>query len=153
VTVLGTAKHSEKLPVLTKAEGLSTGDIGLLDRLDKEQNANNERTVEMFEQGDSVVQVNSGAKGTVQSLKGTRVKMIEVQWFDSGKIEWLPEDLLRKDSALACDEAEIIFNVIDLAMMIRRLHAKLKKHAPDDPILSQALDLLEKQGIKSSPLR
>lgn len=42
---------------------------------------------------------------------------------------------------------------LDFAMMIRRLHRKLSLVRPNDPILSQSIKLLEKYGIKSSPLR
>ena len=43
--------------------------------------------------------------------------------------------------------------VLDFAMMIRRLVDRLQKFDPDSRLPTQALALLEKYGIKSSPLR
>jgi hypothetical protein len=42
---------------------------------------------------------------------------------------------------------------LDLAMMIRRLVARLQKHEPESLMCKQAILLLEKHGIKSWPLR
>jgi hypothetical protein len=42
---------------------------------------------------------------------------------------------------------------LDFALMIRRLVARVQKYEPDAEMCKQALLLLERKGIKSSPLR
>lgn len=41
----------------------------------------------------------------------------------------------------------------DLAMLVMRLARKLRKTAPADELPAQALDYLNRNGLKSSPLR
>ena len=53
---------------------------------------------------------------------------------------------------MASDE-KVDQDMIDLALMIRRLVARLTKHEPDSQMCKQAIDLLERKGIKSWPLR
>ena len=50
-------------------------------------------------------------------------------------------------------DAEMWPKILDFAMMIRRLVARVHKYEPDSKMCKQALDLLERNGIKSSPLR
>jgi len=49
-----------------------------------------------------------------------------------------------------CAESED--SIIDFALMIRRLVAQVQKYEPESEMCRQAVALLEKHGIKSSPL-
>ena len=41
----------------------------------------------------------------------------------------------------------------DLAMIVRRLIHRLRKHEPDSPLARTATDYLRRKGLQGSPLR